>query len=400
MDVSNDESARFNGCNGGTSFDECSEQNVCNDETNMQQDCINQDERETAKAPASFYEKIVVEHESVEQILSHDEDLILKIVDDERLVGHFQRKIVKVRVRVPGNNELQLVLVAHLQLTDTHINLPILTYQATNNEIKQTTTSINRQRAILWSAEVYNDCEQDVHMHSRLAADPLTSYKCDPPCVPHIINVCQPLPLRSLLRLLNKIQVFRPWEDEFNAYQERLQQRLKQQQQQQRFRHIGDRKRKWLRPMNLEITIDGITDSVPFSWTPPPRMSFKSALNSTAKNDSKSESNDSKKDGLTSEAKDSLKSESKDVESLIDEQQQQRRQNVAWVESLIRKLQLAPSSDDCRSNAGNEDEADESTRNYLGLQYQPSPKEIREQRRDHKDEFFAYLVEQLCIRFE
>jgi hypothetical protein len=65
--------------------------------------------------------------------------------------------------------------------------------------------------------------------------------------------------------LLNKIQVFRPWEDELNAYQEQLQQRLKQQQQ-QRFRHIGEtRKRKWLQPMNLEITIDGITDCIPFS---------------------------------------------------------------------------------------------------------------------------------------
>src|SRR3990167_5424214 len=136
MDVLNDESARFNGCNGGSSFDDdCDEQNVCNDETNMQQDCINTDERETVKAPASFYEKIIVEHESVDQILSHVEDLILKIVDEERLVGHFQRKIVKVRVRVPGNNELQLVLVAHIQSTNTQINLPIpiVTYQATNN---------------------------------------------------------------------------------------------------------------------------------------------------------------------------------------------------------------------------------------------------------------------------
>jgi hypothetical protein len=198
MDTLNDESAQFNGCNGGNSFNDCSEHNVCNDEI-TKHDCNDNDLHVCEMNPSSSsakHEKIIVEHESVEQILSHDEDLILKIVDDERLVGHFQRKIIKVRVRVPGNNELQLVLVVHLQATNTHINLPILTYQATNNEVRQTT--INWQ-LILWSAEVYNDCEQDVHMHSRLAADPLTNYKCDPPCMPHIINVSQPLPLRSLL---------------------------------------------------------------------------------------------------------------------------------------------------------------------------------------------------------
>jgi hypothetical protein len=110
MDVSNDESTQFNGCNGGNSFDDdCNEQDINEDET-TKKDCVKQDVRETVKAPASFNEKIIVEHESVEQILSHDEDLILKIVDDERLVGHFQRKIVKVRVRIPGNNDYSYCL--------------------------------------------------------------------------------------------------------------------------------------------------------------------------------------------------------------------------------------------------------------------------------------------------
>ena len=61
MDVSNDESAKFNGCNGGSSFDDVrDEQNVCNNETNSQEDCIKQDERETVRAPASFYDKIIL----------------------------------------------------------------------------------------------------------------------------------------------------------------------------------------------------------------------------------------------------------------------------------------------------------------------------------------------------